>query len=275
MICLSLSGGLGNQLFQLGAALRLARNNIEHITIDATNLGGRGYDLPKIFGEQILPPQLSIEELNQFKAQAPLYGIGDPEGGYFVDQKLLDSTVDFSSTHVYLRGYFQSGKNLTALKQYIDQHKHLIEIYKTLKPIRDKAIIHYRQGDYLKLDVQQEMGLINLSYIDRAIYHLKDHHQMFEIYSDELGLLQAYEEKNGVNVVVGNNPIETFTTFLSATTLVVPNSSFSLCAAYLSPYNLETYRPAIWSRKYVFDELTSQLKSKIITIPNSFYPLTQ
>lgn len=275
MICLSLAGGLGNQLFQLGAALRLARGNTKYIKLDVTDLGGRAYELPKIIPERLLPARFSDDEVKQFKSVSPVYVIPEAEGGYFSDQKLLDLQIDFSSTNIFLRGYFQSWRNVSELKKYLNLHNSAFLNYNSLMPIEDRVIIHYRQGDYLKLNVQHELGLLNLSYIDRAIYNLKNKYDLFEIHSEEVGLLAAYKEKKGVKVIIDSDSIATFQTFLSAKTIVIPNSSFSLCAAYLSPFNALTLRPAVWSRKYVADDLTTDFPSTLMYLSNSFYPATQ
>ena len=273
MILLRLKGGLGNQLFQLGAAIRLAKNNIDQIRLDKSLLSDSQKNIINelINKSDLIPKTIENEELELFKSGVKkIFSISDSENGPFSDNSQLDWEIDFHEINILLEGYFQCDKNIYAIKKCIGKLSNNINT-KEYKEDRNKLIIHYRQGDYFRQDVQRELGLIKLDYIDRAINFLSNDIINIEIHSDTIGILERYKNKNNIELKIGENELKTFCEFLSADILVIPNSTFSLSAALLSENIKTLIRPAYWSKKYITDNLTSNSNFNIKILNNYFF----
>ncbi len=115
--------------------------------------------------------------------------------------------------------------------------------------------------------------MLRLDYVDRGIALYGKQSNKIKIFSDELGLLERYEKKRNIEVIAGGDELEVFHSLMAARTLVISNSTFSLCAAYLSNVVETLVRPLIWSRKYLEDELTVGFGGAVIKLPNSFYAI--
>jgi hypothetical protein len=281
MIYLALKGRLGNQLCQLGAALRLAKGDVNKIRIDPVNLAvqsnpnyvqASGYRLGKLFANKILPGFIEDDRNELFKGTT-VYKITDPDRGVLFDQVLLDSNVDLRHCDIILDGYFQSGKNLFALRNYLlSISSDFYASFLNFPPqkIEAQTIAHFRLGDYLLESVQREIGLLNLSYLDSAIEkYWKKQEQLF-IYSDGEEIRRRYEKKSNISVITGGDEIETFTNLMNCKTLIVPNSTFSLCAAFLSPTIETLVRPFRWTRNSMNDQLTDSFQGEVDFLTNRF-----
>ena len=272
MILLRLKGGLGNQLFQLGAAIRLSKNNIDQIRLDKSSLSDSQKNILNelLNKSDLIPKTIENEELELFKSGTKkIFSISDSENGPFSDNSQLDWEIDFHEINILLDGYFQCDKNIYALKKYkgiLNNDTSNLFLNKN----SENLVIHYQQGDYPNIDLQRELDLIKLDYIDRAINTFSNH-RIIEIHSKTIGILERYHHKKNIELKIGENEIKTFNKFMNAQKLVISNSTFSLSAALLSDNLLHLIRPSIWSKKYIFDELTINYKKSIHILQNSFY----
>jgi hypothetical protein len=264
LLLLRLKGGLGNQLFQLGAALRMARGNTKSILLDVSSYAERdGIKLPCVLQGDFEFQYCLSSELITHHGGYPVYRISDNEASPFLDQTHLDAAVDLSKTHVVLDGYFQSGKNIATLKSHFRTQLDLVvpSARAPMSPLEREVVIHYRQGDYFRRDVQATLGLIKLTYVDQLISEYVKAGVGIKIYTDELGLLERYQDNLHV----------TLKELMSANILCVPNSSFSVAAAWLSNRIQLLIRPARWSRKYESDQITDDFPYPVRRVNNWFY----
>ena len=276
MIFVNLRGGLGNQLFQLGASLRLAKGEISNICLNTEYLGSRAFEISKWIDGSNLPAVIQRFEAGMLSNAEKTYLIKDPESGPYSDQSLLDAAVDVSKVDVILDGYFQSGLNLKSLRNYVygGPRADCNNLFRLTMGVAEKECsIHYRVGDYENIDVQQVLGMVNLSYVDRAISIIQHKYDQINIYSEPNDLLGAYSEKRGLTLKVNLSSDEVFSKLLKSETLVICNSSFSLSAAYLSNSLKTLFRPARWSRKYGVDSLTDSLDTDVRYVSNSFFKI--
>ena len=272
MILLRLKGGLGNQLFQLGAAIRLAKFDTSLIRLDKSLLSDSQKTILNelIIKTDLIPKAIENEELELFKSdEKKIFSISDSDNGPFSDNLQLDWEIDFNKINILLEGYFQCDKNIYALKKYIGILNNVTSNL-FLNKNSENLVIHYQQEDYPNIDLQRDLDLIKLDYIDRAIDTFSSD-RIIEIHSKTIGILERYHHKKNIELKIGENEIETFNKFMSAQKLVIPNSTFSLSAALLSDNLLLLIRPSIWSKKYIFDELTNNYKNSIHIMQNSFY----
>ena len=277
MIYLYLKGRFGNQLYQLGAALRLAKKNVNLIKINLRDLPNPGeFRLDELLSKEDLPGFITDAEMPLSPISGQTYSLRDTVNGAFFDQPLLDTQIDLMSNNVILEGYYQSGKNMAVLREYLYQDEVFARspLLTQIKPLPSETIVaHYRMGDYLQPDVQGILGLINLSYLDNAIEKLWDRKNELIIFSDGDEVRKRYENKIGVRVETGGSDIDTYKTMLAASTLIVPNSTFSLSAGFLSPHAKKICRPLLWSRKYLSDDLSIGIQTKVLNESNTFYSL--
>lgn len=277
MIYLCLKGRLGNQLYQLGAALRLARFDTQLIRIDPRYFQNpEEYRLTEVLDAASLPTFVTEADLASTRRKAKIFSVQDTQQGAFFDQPLLETSIDLHANDVVLDGYFQSGKNMATLREYLYQPR----VFKNSPLMSDLSalpegtvVAHYRMGDYLKPDVQREIGLVNLSYLDSALEKLWDQSQELLLFSDGEEIQKRYQPRAGIRVIYGQSADHTYKAMLGATTLIIPNSTFSLTAAFLSPCIKTLCRPMQWSRRYLDDHLSQGLSAAEVRITNSFYPI--
>jgi hypothetical protein len=273
MIYTVLKGGLGNQLFQFGAALRLAKGDINQIKFAFNDAGITSHRLAELYEEELLPELITDEEI--LKMQNNIDGIlfiNDAVHGEFNDCPLLDEGLAKDKDYL-LNGYFQSGKNLKALKEYIRRNNSKIRSRESSSLKNPSQIIaHYRLGDYVRQDVQANIGILNLGYLDNIIATHIANGKTVDIFTDDPFLDQRFPKISKLNILVGGNDIDVFHAFLNAETLITANSTFSLCAGLLSELDNIIYRPALWTRNILSDDLCLGFEDKDIRlIPNSFY----
>jgi hypothetical protein len=272
LILLRLKGGLGYQLFQLGAAIRLAKNDIDLIRLDKSLLSNsQKTTLNELINKpDLIPKDIENEELELFKSSTKkIFSISDSDNGPFSDNLQLDWEIDFNKINILLDGYFQCEKNIYALKKYVGILNNITSNL-FLNKNSENLVIHYQQGEYSDIDLQHKLDLIKLDYIDRAISTFSND-RIIEIHSKTIGILERYHHKKNIELKIGENEIKTFNKFMNAQKLVISNSAFSLSAALLSDNLLLLVRPSIWSKKYFFDDLTNNYKNSIHTMQNSFY----
>ena len=270
MVFLHLQGGLGNQLFQFGAALRACNFNIDLIRIIFSENLFFQFKLDKFFSNNLIPEIISLSHFKNILAHQEILNIEDSSSP-FLDTAILDALPN--DNNYFLNGYFQSCSNALAIRKFFlnPSNSKFTEIQNT-----SKVCIHHRYGDYAKIDVQKELGLIDLSYYDRIFNNENLHGENITALSDSDFFSNIYRNKNFINeFLVGGDDIRDFNIMRSAEILIIPNSSFSLMAAYLNPNLKLLIRPSLWSRRWQTDELTSNSPFYTQYIYNSFIDLNE
>jgi hypothetical protein len=273
MIYTVLKGGLGNQLFQFGAALRLAKGNIDLIRFAFNSGPDRPYRLAVLFDAHLLPKIISDDEILKIQKEAEqLIFINDQTFGEFKDCPNLDESL-IEGRDYLIDGYFQSGNNLRALKEHLRSHSFKFKTQNTyVEKKYSQVIAHYRLGDYAKADVQESIGILNVGYLDSIISQYVSNDQIVDIFTDDPIFKSKYPNLSNLRIFTGGDDIEVFHAFLNAETLIAANSTFSLCAGLLSDTNKVLYRPAFWTRNLLSDDLCLGFEDKDIRlISNSFY----
>jgi hypothetical protein len=274
MIYCMLDGGLGNQLFQFGAALRLAKGDISDIRFINAKLAKVGFRLPDLISNHLLPSIATNEELDQFNKNTNKRAIKEEKNQEFLELSILDFEYKKICTDVLLDGYFQSSKNALALRSYLSNNKENNKLFDLAeKPAQADIFVHYRMGDYKRPDVQKVIGIINPAYLDRAIsLAMQDNYdRKVGIVTDDDTIANIYGNRKNFAYLIGGNDIQTFKLLMNAKTMIIPNSTFSLLAAYLSPHIKTLYRPLYWTRNVLNDNLTDNIDHcEVVTLPNSF-----
>lgn len=242
MINVRLSGGLGNQLFQLAAALYLRKYTpIRLITKALSNYSTpRHPEILKLIdcNKLNLIPINKLTHVDNFFSKArigrfmPIIGINDR------------NFKDFgkgSCRYAWLDGYFQdawSTRDLESIYQIIQEA--LIIQNCDFERVADLAI-HIRGGDFLnhnQLDivdaewyVSSIKRLNNLERINSALVLTDD----FEYAKRSIEVFQRAFPQIDFKITRNHNLIEDFNLLRCARLKIIGNSTFALCACLLSP----------------------------------------
>ena len=242
-IIIQLSGGIGNQLFQLANAYQISINYSRELLICNINSSGRN-----VYWESILSKfkntLISIEKYRELKQKSTIYNWAMTRFEY---KKIeLDSNIDYYC----IEGYYQSYKYFDKL-----QFNKLLNIEVNLDipniNLQDVAI-HIRRTDYTKNNFHK---VLSLNYYYNCLQMLREKTDINNIYifSDDLNwcrnnlkLSSIFINKN-INYISLRTDIEELIFMSKFNNIIIANSSFSWWAAYLDN-NLEKniYCPKHW-----------------------------
>jgi hypothetical protein len=285
-LALNLTGGLGNQLFQLAAAMACAGQGKLYIEksiglprsqpdgtsdIEAFQLPNNVFFSTKREAPRLIKKILNVSlrlgisssrNKNRYGSKPinlisslglSLYlgfwrNIVTPRGiGY--------APLDLPNRS-FLVGYFQSYKwpdivyedlMVMKLKRVQPEFQRYVELAKTEKPI----LVHVRLGDYVSIGT---FGIPSKKYYENAINYILDNSQLKTIWlfsnepEEALGLLPKNSRKQ-IRIIPdsGLTPAETLELMRHCHAYVIANSTFSWWGAYLS-YNQKslTVGPTPW-----------------------------
>lgn len=228
-----ISGGLGNQLFQLSAAKYLS-NFYEVVELDYyPNLINPKrkteiYELAALLGFQ---ERGTSKTLMRFLAKFRLLGLfsvlkGEvlvSEGSPFSPPPILDK-----AKKVRYRGYWQS---IVCAREIRDDFSAWLDLRQ-----QNEFAVHLRRGDYQNTKNQAFHGLLSQSYFDQIFSTIK-HGSRVTIFSDSL-LDQFWLQEKGkhfeIQISSEIDPIETLRNLASHSSIAISNSTFSWWAAYIS-----------------------------------------
>lgn len=249
-------GGLGNQMFQVAAAIVYQQEK----------------------GKTVLIPKEFYNHHNESKKEyADIVFRRFPHRvDLAFDQHVIDHFLSMSFTkhsispgfdawspedisgNVLLHGYFQYYPTLQPHEQlireiYLEGLRSLV----TLKPSQDLVGIHVRRGDYMKPPHSEWLFTQDISYYEKAIEYFDRNTKTFCIFSDDLEWCMKQEVfQNLPHKIFMDEPDECKS--LALMTLcqggfVCANSTFSWWGAFLGAHELRN--PVIVPMKWFKDEL--------------------
>lgn len=251
-IVVRLAGGLGNQLFQFNAAVRLAQCQglpFSNICIDTRFLDSyeakHKYEITFISdlfsGVQV---GLQLPIVASLASRFRLAKVFEKKLGSF---DLISSVAHLNAAcatrttaHTYiLDGYFQHTDVLFAEEDrsqirtaLLSANRFLIDQVKTGLP---SIGVHIRRGDYVtSKSAAKVFRSIPMEYYDIALQQLRRDHQVL-VFSDDRELSTAYAAKvNGIDVRQLKISLrEEFSLLMACNDHIIANSTFSWWAAYL------------------------------------------
>ena len=281
MIVVALMGGMGNQMFQYAAALRLAKRHRTKLALDLTflrdrapreNVTLRDFDLGvfglegpvatpaelRRFGRsgERSPPSISRRVLNRLR---PAHIHHEKRPGF-------DPAVLNLPDNTYLEGYFQNERYFAEIAPVVRERFQLQPDERTLLPstrelarrIREAAnsiCVNVRRGDYVSNPVANRyLGVCGMAYFDRALawLHNRGLGGPVFVFSDDAGWAQNHFGTRPNTIIVSDEHAgPRFATKLWLMTVcrnfVIPNSSFGWWAAWLAASPDKTVLcPARW-----------------------------
>lgn len=282
MIIVRLQGGLGNQMFQYAAGLRLAMNNRTELKLDLQtlldrkpreNLMFRDYDLDLF---QIPEPKATPAETRKFLR------ITDPGARSFserIEDKLVrrylfqEQTFHFDPqvmrlpARTYLDGYFQNEKYFADIESTVRERfqfpfaaRELPDHTRTLVEriqATNSVCVNVRRGDYVSNPISaQYHGVCGIDYFANAAAWFGERlpTPSFFVFSDDPDWCRDNLKLPGETSFVGseyNGPrfFNKFWLMSQCKHFIIPNSSFGWWAAWLANHPVkQVLRPSNWFR---------------------------
>lgn len=256
-IVVEIQGGLGNQLFQLCAALVAAKRTNRSFVLDVERLRWplrlgrqrRSFELSELVDESEVSTRYHALSRRLLSPQR----LVERERGHGDD--VLGRTSRRTSRIV---GYFQSYSVVEEaselLFQRISKSNHLNSLVADHK--RDSISVHVRCGDYLKARSQRFHGLTNPTYFRDAITSAVDATGIRHVcvVSDDLGfaekLIRTIDIEHQVDIshFAGQTAWEDLSVLANSGAVVMSNSSFSWWGGYLAGrrHNAFVVAPIPW-----------------------------
>lgn len=182
MYIVRLTGGLGNQLFQISTALSISENRSKSILIDRSSFfkdkkhGGYRLNYLRLPEFKTYNPNPSVRYIVKILDKFPVLTLVTPF--FFHEKEYSDELKKINRG--YLIGYWQDhkyfDKKFDVLKKYFVPAVISLQEEKMSKLIRscDSVSVHVRRGDYTQADVIKNHGICSTRYYEKAIEIIKD-----------------------------------------------------------------------------------------------------
>lgn len=277
---LKLSGGLGNQIFQYGAAKALASHLKTPLLIDLDwfdNTPINSTPRKEMLSQLRIQSKfihsngkpLSLPELQVPFSQQVLHKIIGKKLQYREKKSFIYQRSFFKQkAPIYLEGYWQSFKYLFPIRQILldeIQPKQALsqEAQSYLDQINactNAIMLHIRRGDYVSLvTANQFHGILPLEYYQKALLGLKAllHPEVF-VFSDDINWVKEHLHLDVKTTYIQNIPgqyavIEELHLMKHCQHHIIANSSLSWFGAWLCEKpNQKVFAPKQWLIKESF-----------------------
>lgn len=215
MVSANLKGGLGNQMFQISAAISLALKNEDDF----------GFDFEGCFTPNQGNTSISyidnlyrnIKRLKNYKFEK-LYN----------EIKFSFEKIEYSN-NLLIDGYFQSEKYFYEFKDII---KSIFYVEDRILPFSGFITsVHVRRGDYCKnTDFH---NLLTIDYYKKAIEYIG--HGNFLFFSDDIEWVKKNFISDNFLYSESKDELEDFYLMSKCNNNIIANSTFSWWSAYLNP----------------------------------------
>ena len=280
-IFVRLSGGLGNQLFQLSAALKLSKNmGSDKVFLDLRFLAS--YETPRSFelgfltnqieAIDILSPRHSIEQL------ASKYRLSKVVDGVLFSRAFLSSqhsvlNLDYTQRFksIVLDGYFQDPTvlDLNDMRSIFsgivnDERSKVVNLVSSNTSVDKFPLIgvHIRRGDFVNQNAaSKRFTVIDYDYYLRALEHFPTNAKYLVFSDDQQTAAKFSEMINAINVVeLGLSLQQEFLLFTACEGFIIANSTFSWWASTLG------YKEGVTvvAPRYWYKEKSDNLNNRLL-----------
>jgi len=260
-------GGIGNQLFVLGAGLARADELNADLVVDPSQHRYTPH-LPYLLDEflaeadrQLSGSIVSLREPSNAVSRA-IVRVGVPrfcryaEPSFAYDPAYFDAPLGSC-----ILGYMQSWRYLERLDgARRDQLRSTIQRLGQARPLwaPNDVVLHVRRGDYLKPGVTEIHGVLGHDYYVEAVRCLRScgfDGQVWVIAQDELPDANELEIALGAPIkqVHGTSIWHDLALIVSAPSLAIANSTFSWMGGWLGPQERPIVAPSPWFRETSYD----------------------
>ncbi len=289
MICVSIFGGLGNQMFQYACGRALAHNNNMPLVLDLSRLESskvksytttRNFDLDAF---HLKAKKASRSELRKFKPlfyriinaiSFKLLSHGIQTGSYFIERKFsYNRNITCIKGSCFLSGYWQSEKYFNSVESLIrddfsfpDSLDSKNEFILNKIVLSNSISIHIRRTDFENTLSDNIHGVCPMSYYLQAIEVItsKVENPVFFIFSDDIDWAKVNLKLSYACFFISGNNNKSYVDMQLMSSCkhnIIANSSFSWWGAWLNqnPKKI-VIAPSIW---FINSNLNSQTKDLI------------
>lgn len=237
MILIRLAGGLGNQIFQLGAGLLLAqKTGINIIVLDDSSLGNydskRENELLNFFDFSKTELKIIIQSIKLTKLRIPkLFPFNISKYPFVSDRNFQTILQNSNKSFILIDGYFQKCLTQVNFNEEIGLLKNIF-IQNALEQ-KNGCVIHIRGGDFVKLGWN---SVTPKEYYQNAIEKMKDDYNQkdFYIVTDDKDYSETILKNLNIKYkFIGNSIYEDFNLLGSFQYRILSSSTFSLWASAL------------------------------------------
>jgi hypothetical protein len=263
-----LTGGLGNQLFQISAARELVGEPLFDVSMLRKPFLAHPVDLDGLISPDQVIDSASNEGLFSWRAKnavasrlAKLNKFGHFADRVFVRESrnsydLLREQLQMATRPLRIRGYFQDSQFATA--QQIQRIRDSLKTRSTITSPRSNVklpftAVHLRLGDFS--DLKQSLPLTYFSSALERLEELNSLEKNVYLFSDNLDLAKELFEGAGLRQLDRLQPIHTSTPremicmFGLANSAVISNSTLAWWAAKLSTSIEKVVCPVNWQKR--------------------------
>jgi hypothetical protein len=245
-IVVRLAGGLGNQIFQFGAALLLtSKESNEMVILDDYALSSykvnRNFELPRFIDFSKSCVQITLKRRLLTKLRIPKFFAFKSPSAFFVNDNNFRYAVDYEKSRKrMLDGYFQNLRqrdfeDIVALLQPLSCDR-LIESKKINSEV---CVVHIRGGDFIDLgwtETAPQQYYMNAMRVMRDIYKVKS----FLVVTDDKKYAENVIGCESFDIkIVSNNMDEDFWILALHSKRILSASTFALWASALGKNDKE------------------------------------
>lgn len=277
-------GGIGNQLFILGAGLALADHLTCRLHVDSS-LNLRNPKAPPLI-EQLIsggPDGLSATVLpypaHIGRLRRSALRLTVPRTCSYVEPSFAFDPAFFSLQRgACIFGYFQSWRYLEALSS-----ERRLQLRAAIRARAESTeapwnpndvVVHVRRGDYLQPGTTEVHGALAYQYYACAVKHLRNlgfDGQVWLVAEESLPDQDEWSKALGgpVGQVGGSSLWQDLSMLMDAPSLVIANSTFSWMGGWLSKCERPVVAPIPWFRDRTYDT-KDLLPPQWTVVPHAF-----
>lgn len=265
MIIVNLFGGLGNQLFQIAAAINLSRIKNKEIIIDESLLNYFRFSHKRVDLSEIFEIHFKKKRQNNYlnigiKKLILKFKYIIKFQSYYVNEINYSEFLESKSDKLEMIGYWQNLDYLTPYKNEIlntIRFKNFDIDEKLLKKIEqtNSVSLHIRRGDFLSKNNTVSYGL-PIEYYLKALNKLVKLEKKFNlfIFSDDKEWVKKefvkYLSDFDYQIVSTDQSYKDFFLMVQCKHHIISNSTFSWWGAFLNDNkNKLVFYPEIWFKK--------------------------
>jgi hypothetical protein len=263
---LSLTGGLGNQLFQLAAAVYIT----EQYNFEVKLFLNDDVNTPERLGIENLIKSINFEFVEKRNtANKSIYQVED-----IAIEDIIENYSVFQDR--IIQGYFHNYRYAESLRPYLNSFlKNSISEISWMADLQmsddeSKLFIHYRFGDYVYN--LESLGILHRKYYKKALSRVSSADSKVYVFTDspteaKLFFAKFIKEFHVVDDSKAKNPLEIMLALSLGDKLILSNSTFSWWSGFLS-FSKEITMPKPFyrnlSRESIYHPQWSYVKSKFI-----------
>lgn len=264
-------GGLGNQLFQMNAALTMS-DRPGDVLVSTSSYGRdrlRQFELGALLPSSALTSRTEDFRLGQpydWRGRRRARSRDRSTANVFSEPAPLPSAFRPGTFNI---GFFQDEQSLSLPS---DATTALLEAYRRTTSVTavsaHRPVLHVRRGDYTSSPAaQRTFGMLSRRYYEAACRELGISIEDCVVYTDEPASVEREFDVPRSNIVGPEDiesPLETLVAMSQASALVIPNSTFSWWAAELAG-GVPVVAPTTW----FFDRPGNLRRTGWIPVPNA------